>query len=696
MDCQKCVNDPSFFCPCSKVFLCSSHLGDHLIETGNHLYQKLDTNLDDDRKLSLNKELSSRINELLGFLNKTQTKIKTIVNALQSKSMALSKNIHSIVDEYLVLANLKKVSNEIMKDIDKILNSKLLIEELNTNNLFQMINQEFSKDFVSFFSDQNNNTTDDSVKLKKFLRNHNGGFRCITISNDERKILTGSDDNTFRIFDSLSHMQQACFIDHKSWIYSIDSNHDSSLAITGSLDRSAIIWDLKKMKLQKRFKGFSSSINCVKFIKDSNKFIVGTRTCELTFCDVSTGETFKKLNMNNIVRCALFAFRNIGFIGCGNDINIVDLNTLDITTSIKAHDGSIRSMALDKIGKIFVTCSSDKTIKVWNPTTYTLIKTLVGHSQDVLSVIITSDQKYIASTSYDCKIILWDINKFSMITKLVCHQDHINGLAASGNYIYSASRDSRIGILNTFTLDLTGYIHLIPYTVKSESIKDELVAYGSLENVCLFNIDKESNDIKLNGHCGLVQSICISNCKKFFISGSIGIESNLILWDMKTYIILSYLKSHENSVFCVDISSDSTLAASCDYNGVVIVWNINSRSPKFRLSAHSSAANLVKFSKNKKFVASCGGDHKVKLIDVNAQSSIMSFDSHNFEITLLAFTNDNKFLVSGDNFEGFYIWNLNRGSLELAYKNSEQENDLNEWLQRYEETKTSLTSYLFD
>ncbi len=56
---------------------------------------------------------------------------------------------------------------------------------------------------------------------------------------------------------------------------------------------------------------------------------------------------------------------------------------------------------------MLATASSDTTVKLWNTTTGTEIKTLKGHTNRVLGVSFSPDGKMLATASEDTTVRLW-------------------------------------------------------------------------------------------------------------------------------------------------------------------------------------------------------------------------------------------------------------------------------------------------
>ena len=58
--------------------------------------------------------------------------------------------------------------------------------------------------------------------------------------------------------------------------------------------------------------------------------------------------------------------------------------------------------------KLIMSCSVDKTIKIWNYETYELLSTLNGHTNTIMSVVHIPDSKYIVSGCSDKTMKIWN------------------------------------------------------------------------------------------------------------------------------------------------------------------------------------------------------------------------------------------------------------------------------------------------
>ena len=85
----------------------------------------------------------------------------------------------------------------------------------------------------------------------------------VAFAPDGQSILTGSDDNTAKLWDLKGHELQS-FQGHTSSVLSVAFAPDGQSILTGSEDNTAKLWDLKGHELQS-FQGHTSYVLSVAF-----------------------------------------------------------------------------------------------------------------------------------------------------------------------------------------------------------------------------------------------------------------------------------------------------------------------------------------------------------------------------------------------------------------------------------------------
>lgn len=88
----------------------------------------------------------------------------------------------------------------------------------------------------------------------------------------------------------------------------------------------------------------------------------------------------------------------------------------------------------------------DKTIKVWNITRGTLIRTLVHDENGGVDSLCASLDKLFSAGSYDCNVRIWAIETGTLLHTLIGHTADITTLCFWGGLLFSGSDDNSIRI----------------------------------------------------------------------------------------------------------------------------------------------------------------------------------------------------------------------------------------------------------
>lgn len=122
-----------------------------------------------------------------------------------------------------------------------------------------------------------------------------------------------------------------------------------------------------------------------------------------------------------------------------------------------AHNDLIHDAVLDYYGKRLATCSSDKTIKIFevDGETHKLVDTLLGHEGPVWRVDWAHPKfgTILASCSYDGKVIIWreENGRWSQIAVHAVHSASVNSIQWApheyGVVLLAASSDGKVSVV---------------------------------------------------------------------------------------------------------------------------------------------------------------------------------------------------------------------------------------------------------
>jgi len=108
---------------------------------------------------------------------------------------------------------------------------------------------------------------------------------------------------------------------------------------------------------------------------------------------------------------------------------------------LKGHTNSITGLLLSE--DYLLSCSEDKTIKIWLLSQGTCVKTFLGHKNSVKRICLFQKGIF-SSASSDSTIKFWSIKKGSCIHTLVGHVGCVNDITVIGNGTLVSGGDDKI------------------------------------------------------------------------------------------------------------------------------------------------------------------------------------------------------------------------------------------------------------
>ncbi|GAX44432.1 serine/threonine protein kinase [Tolypothrix sp. NIES-4075] len=300
------------------------------------------------------------------------------------------------------------------------------------------------------------------------------------------------------------------------------------------------------------------------------------------------------------------------------------LANLSLAQTLTGHTKAIgedHCIAISRDNSILVSGSWDKTIKIWNLTDGTLIRTLTGHSDSVNSVAISPDGKTLVSGSNDKTIKIWNLTDGTLIRTLTGHSNYVTSVAISpdGKTLVSGSQDKTIKIWN--------------------------LTDGTLIRT-------------LTGHSDSVTSIAISPDGKTLVSG--GVDSPIKIWQIADGTLIRTLTGHSNYITSIAISPDGKTLVSGGVDSPIKIWQIADGTLIRTLTGHSNYITSVAISPDGQTLVSGTSDNTIKVWQIADGNLIRTLTGHSYSIHSLAISPDGQTLVSGSHDKTIKIWRASR------------------------------------
>lgn len=154
------------------------------------------------------------------------------------------------------------------------------------------------------------------------LIGHEGGVNSVTFSADGTRIVSGSDDSTIRIWDAETHTQ-LLQIKHKndSPVRSVAFNHDDTRIVSGSVDGRLRLWSAVTGEAIWLKRHSDSKVTSVAFSADGKRIVSGSSDGTLRQWDTATGSELGRPFEGHIGRVNGVAFSPDGLriVSAGSD-----------------------------------------------------------------------------------------------------------------------------------------------------------------------------------------------------------------------------------------------------------------------------------------------------------------------------------------------------------------------------------------
>ena len=580
------------------------------------------------------------------------------------------------------------------------------------------------------------------------LNGQNSPARFIVFSPDNRELATVSYDNTIRIWD-LTHptSDPISLAGNTGTIHSLVFSPDKA-HLTGASDNGTVWrWDLTNPSSNPVSLSENTGLVSLPTFSPTGRWLASiypealgdgnsTRS-SLYIRDITNPESepITLSGFTNTISSLAFSLDE-SLLAAASDNGTVLLWDVANPTSnpiqLTGNTNTVNSLTFSPDGRWLASGVADGTVLIWklklqNPS-FNPIK-LSGTAGPVYSLAFSEDGHWLASGNDDTTVRIWDTTTLFGIETLVSiydvedslltsNADPIKKLSFSPDGIWLTSVDSsnkaqiwnfQSGIPAVAAVNLDKPVYSFMYDPQSSVLYAGGDQQDTLYSWSLGKEYPESNDIKIPGHKGVVNTLAYSSCQSGGCWASANNDSTVTYWTGSESITL-HGKANEE-IKSLAISPDNRWLADGSNNGTVSVWNLRveqgnykdlaSRSPYFlyqkgevndltfsrdsqwlagasqdgttsiwdlggenipsqptyQFQNPDGPINTLTFSARGRWLASGGAGAKIRLWDLaNPESEPYILESNNHSVNALAFSSDGRWLASGGDNGKIQIW----------------------------------------
>ncbi len=282
------------------------------------------------------------------------------------------------------------------------------------------------------------------------LNGHTGEVAAVAYSPDGTRIVSGSWDNTLRLWDGRTGRSiGGPLTGHTGFIYAVAFSMDGTRIASASGDKTLRFWDARTGEpIGSPLVGHTDGATSLAFSKDGKLLVSGSWDNTLRLWDVHSGESIGAPFDAGVTTVSSVDIspdgRRLVCAGHDNFARILDLVTGRHLLVLTGHTDQITSVAFSPDGSRIASASWDKTVRLWDARTGQAIgPPLTGPTQAIERVAFSPDGTRIASANGDHNLRLWDARTGKPLSTLCCHGNWVASLAFSpdGKRIVSGGAD---------------------------------------------------------------------------------------------------------------------------------------------------------------------------------------------------------------------------------------------------------------
>ncbi|QOI98861.1 MAG: WD40 repeat domain-containing protein [Flammeovirgaceae bacterium] len=221
-------------------------------------------------------------------------------------------------------------------------------------------------------------------------------------------------------------------------------------------------------------------------------------------------------------------------------------------------------------------------------------------------------------------IHLLDWKNKKQVGSLKLSEAYIFDLQTTGNYVFAATGDGTLFVVDLNTLTVREKIKVSDKHVRSLSINEkahELAAGYSDHSIRIFDLNMLTLKHEVHAHTNSVFTVRYMPGRSYLLSGSR--DARLKAWDMKAgYSLAGEVVAHLYAINHLDFSPDLKHFVTCSLDKSIKVWDATEMRllkviDKGRHAGHGTSVNRVLWTNHNNCLLSASDDRTISVWDIN-------------------------------------------------------------------------------
>jgi WD40 repeat protein len=471
---------------------------------------------------------------------------------------------------------------------------------------------------------------------------------CIGFTPDGKRIVTGSNDTSLRVWDVETSKELRYFQGHNRRVSDLGISSDGKLAVTAGMWEGAVrLWDLERGLELHVFRMEDKIIPTATISPDGSMVAFGDEGGTIQIWSLRESVHLVRLlyTAGSPLSQLVFSPDGTGLAAISEDgaLRIWSLVSWS-TKTIKAHKAKSRvggesktmCVAYSPDGSHIATGGNDQQIAVWDAATGAQVWVKESGAGATNSVCFVPGKDILTSAHATGAIILWDSNsgerkRFFRDTSRAEEPWLAVAASADGSMLAAAGNGGSIRAWELDSLKKNFSVNTIDHIQDAELSPDGTsVACAFWTSAIIWNLAEArvmtAFDASVAGRWHVARCR-VTNDGTFAVLVAADGGDGLALWDGKRLKSIAQFSGFTGNMERGAISPDGRLVAAATLQGPVYVWRIDSPAPLFTIKASISySSRSLVFSPDSSLLAGVDGDNSVRVWEAGTGRKVCDID----------------------------------------------------------------------